>query len=306
MKEAPLAVDRLDLLQTFVRIVDAGSLSAAAQQMGSTQPTVSRRLQALERSLGLRLLHRSTHAMALTEDGERCLAQARELLERWDSFEADVRGARNTPRGHLRVLVPHAFGQDQLMAPLLGFLQAHPEVSVEWLLHDRQPDFIAEGIDCAIRVGAVSDPSVVAQRLTEIQRIVVAPPGLWGEGPPPEAPQQLAALPWLALQTFYRDEVTLTHEADGRRETFAIRPRLATDSLYATRRAVLGGAGVALVSAWAVAPDLAEGRLVRLAPQWVGDPLPIYLMHPYARQYPPRLRAFTAWMREHMPSPEHF
>lgn len=306
MKDPAVAADRLELLQTFLRIVEAGSLSAAAQQMGSTQPTVSRRLQALERSLGLRLLHRSTHAMALTEDGERCLAHARDLLERWDSFEAEARGARDLPRGHLRVLVPHAFGQDQLMAPLLGFLDAHPQVSIEWLLHDRQPDFIAEGIDCAIRVGAVNDPSVVAQRLTEIQRVVVAPPGLWGDGPPPATPQALADLPWLALQTFYRDEVTLTREADGARETFPIRPRLATDSLYATRRAVLGGAGIALVSAWAVAPDLAAGRLVRLAPQWVGDPLPIYLMHPYARQYPPRLRAFTAWMREHMPLPGNF
>ncbi len=156
----PSGADRIELLQTFVRIVESGSLSAAAQQMSTTQPTVSRRLQTLERALGLRLLRRSTHAMALTDDGQRCLEHARELLEAWHALESDLRGAQDTPRGLLRVVAPHAFGQDQLMAPLLAFLDRHPAVKVEWLLHDRQPDFIAEGIDCAVQVGKGHTPSV--------------------------------------------------------------------------------------------------------------------------------------------------
>ncbi|WP_399685254.1 LysR family transcriptional regulator [Xenophilus sp.] len=297
MKEVPSpAADRLELLQTFVRIVEAGSLSAAARLLATTQPTISRRLQALERSLGLRLLQRSTHAMKLTEDGERCFAHAKELLERWEDFEADARGARSTPRGTLRVLVPHAFGQDQLMPPLLDFLAAHPQISVDWMLHDHPPDFIAEGIDCAIRVGAVDDPSVVAVRLARISRIVVAAPGLWGEGPPPAEPQALAALPWVALSLFYRDELRLVGPG-GRVQAVAVAPRLSTDSVYATRRAVLGGAGAALVSAWVVAQDLAAGRLVRLLPQWEAEALPVTLVYPYASHYSPRLRAFVAWMR---------
>jgi DNA-binding transcriptional LysR family regulator len=103
-KAASPALDRLELMQTFVRIVEAGSLSAAAAQMGSTQPTISRRLQWLEKMLGLRLLQRSTHAMRLTEDGERCYAHARALLENWAAVEADLRGAQDQPRGQLRVL----------------------------------------------------------------------------------------------------------------------------------------------------------------------------------------------------------
>jgi len=301
MKEALAPADRLELLQTFVRIVEAGSLSAAARLLATTQPTVSRRLQALERSLGLRLLQRSTHAMKLTEDGERCFAHAKELLERWDDFEADARGARSTPRGTLRVLVPHAFGQDQLMPPLLSFLEAHPQVGVDWLLHDRQPDYIAEGIDCAIRVGPVSDPSVVAVRLAEVPRIVVAAPGLWGDGPPPAQPQALAALPWVALSLFYRDELRLIGPG-GQAQTIALAPRLSTDSVYATRRAALGGAGAALVSAWVVAQDLAAGRLVRLLPAWEAEALPVTLVYPYARHYSPRLRAFAAWMRARVPA----
>lgn len=300
----PSGTDRIELLQTFVRIVESGSLSAAAQQLATTQPTVSRRLQALERALGLRLLRRSTHAMALTEDGERCLAHARELLAAWQALETDLRGAQDTPRGLLRVVAPHAFGQDQLMAPLLQFLERHPAVKVEWLLHDRQPDFIAEGIDCALQVGAVLDPSVIAQRVAEVPRIAVAAPGLLGQGAVPRHPRELQALPWLALRTFYQRELEL-HRVDDKPQPESWRlqfePRLSTDSLYALRNAVLGGLGAGVVSAWIVREDLEAGRLVHLAPGWQAAPLPVHLVYPPMRHPPARLRAFIDAMRQAMP-----
>ncbi|WBV43438.1 LysR family transcriptional regulator [Pseudoroseomonas cervicalis] len=290
--------DRIELLRSFLRIVEAGSLSAAAAQLGTTQPTISRRLQQLERLLGLRLLRRSTHGLALTEDGERCLAHAREVLDGWSVLEETLRGSREGASGLLRVQAPHAFGQDQLIAPLAEFLAAHPEVSVEWRLQDRMPDFIADGIDCAIRVGWVEEPSVVAVRLADVPRIVVAAPGLWGDGPPPED-EALRDLPWLALTTYYRDEVTLTREGAALR--FPIRPRLGTDSLHALRAAALAGLGAAIVSAWAVAEDLRLGRLVQLAPDWRAAPLPVSLVYPAGRLQPARLRHFIALMRERMP-----
>jgi DNA-binding transcriptional LysR family regulator len=301
MKQPPLGSDRLDLLQTLVRIVEAGSLSAAAKQLGTTQPTISRRLQQLERLLGLRLLQRSTHVMKLTEDGERCYAHAKDLLERWQTIEADLLGVQDEPRGTLRVLVPSVFGQQQLIAPLVEFLNRHHAVSVEWLLHDRLPDFIAEGIDCAVRVGPVEDPGLVAIRLAELPRIVVAAPGLWGSGPVPQEPAELARLPWLALNTFYRDEVTLQHAARGQTQRFAIRPRLSTDHLYALCNAALAGLGAGIVSTWAVADALTQGRLVQLAPSWAAPPLPISLVHPPGRHSPARLRAFIQLMRDYLP-----
>src|SRR3954471_3408985 len=124
--------DRIELMETFVRIVEAGSLSAAALQMGATQPTVSRRLQALERSLGLRLLQRSTHAMTLTADGERCYEGAKELIASWKAFESELRGAEDEPEGLLRVVAPHAFGQQLLVGPLSEYMRDHPRVTVEW------------------------------------------------------------------------------------------------------------------------------------------------------------------------------
>ena len=299
------APDRIELMQTFVRIVEAGSLSAAAAQMGATQPTVSRRLQALERSLGLRLLQRSTHAMKLTEDGARCFERAKDLLGRWDAFEADLRGASDVPDGLLRVVVPHAFGQQQLVAPLAEYLRQHPRVAVEWLLHDGTPNFTASGIDCAVHVGAVDDPAVVAVKIAEVPRKAVATPELLAEhglAAAPEDPARLAGLPWLALRTFYLNEVRLRH-GDGRERSFAIQPRLATDSLFAVRSAALLGLGAALVSAWVVADDVAEGRLVHLAPAWHGEPLPVYLLYPYSQFYPAKLRRFVDLMRTALAAP---
>lgn len=296
-KQSSQAVDRIELMQTFVRIVDAGSLSAAAAQLGASQPTVSRRLQALERFLGVKLLRRSTHAMKLTEDGERAYARARELLEDWHAMEADLRGVGDAPQGLLRVVVPHAFGQMQLVAPLVDYLKRYPQVTVDWLLRDRQPDFVAEGIDCAIQVGAVSLPSVVAVQIAEIPRIVVGAPSLIGEGGVPQHALDLATLPWLAIQTFYRDEVGLRHQVDGETVQFPIRPRLSTDSLYALRNAALLGLGACISSAWVVAQDVAEGRLLHLAPDWRATPLPVFLVYPPARHPPARLRYFIAAMR---------
>lgn len=293
MKTAP---DRIELMQTFIRIVEAGSLSAAAAQLDTTQPTVSRRLQALERMLGIKLLQRSTHAMQLTEEGLRCFARARELVANWSAFQADLRGSADAPEGTLRVVVPHAMGQQQLVGPLAEYLRRHPRVSVEWLLHDRTPDFIADGIDCAIHVGAVEDLSVVAVKLAEIPRIVVAAPALLAGGARPEQVAELANLPWLALRTFYRNEITLRH-LSGTEESLVLQPRMSTDSLYALRSAALLGLGVGVASSWAVAEDLAQGDLLHLLPQWSATSLPVYLIYPYANFYPAKLRRFVEILR---------
>lgn len=298
MKTAP---DRIELMQTFVRIVEAGSLSAAAAQMAMTQPTVSRRLQALEHSLGLRLLKRSTHAMKLTEEGERCFARAKELLGNWQAFEADLRGSIDVPEGSLRVVVPHAIGQQQLVGPLAEYLRRYPRVSVEWLLYDQTPTFITGGIDCAIHIGRVDDPSVVAVKIAEVPRIVVAAPSVLADGKLPEHASELATLPWLALQTFYRHEVALIH-AQGERCSFAIRPRMGTDNLYALRTAALLGLGVCIASAWAVQEDVAQGTLRHLTPQWHAAPLPVYLLYPYAQFYPAKLRRLIEVLRASLPA----
>lgn len=302
-KKAPSLADAgssLQLMDTFVRIVEAGSLSAAAAQMNATQPTISRRLQGLEKTLGVRLLQRSTHGMRLTVDGERCYERAKDLLASWAAFEADLRGTQHEPQGKLRIAVPHAFGQEKFVEPLSRYLAEHPRVSVEWLLMDNVADYIASGIDCALKVGEPIDPSLVAIKLSEVPRFVVAAPSVLGKKRPAN-PADLAALPWLSLKTYYRNEVLLTHSKTGEEARFPIRPRVSTDSLYALRSAALLGIGVCIGSAWLLADDIAEGKLVHLTPQWQAAPLPVYITYPHAQFYPSRLQRFIALMREAVP-----
>jgi DNA-binding transcriptional LysR family regulator len=186
--------------------------------------------------------------------------------------------------------------------PLAHYLRLYPKMRVEWLLHDRMPDFIAENVDCALRVGPVTDPSVVALKLGEVPRIVVAAPGLLPAGDTPRHPRQLASLPWLALRTFYRNEVALTNLDTGEAARFGIEPRLSTDGLNALRRAAVLGLGVAMGSAWVMAEDIAQGRLVHVAPRWHAEPLPVHLVYAPSRFQPARLRRFIEVMREHLPA----
>lgn len=294
-------IDRIELMQTFIRIVESGSLSAAAAQLATSQPTISRRLQALERLLGLKLILRTTHALKLTDDGERCYAQARQLLATWHALEDELTGAGDDPVGTLRVRAPHAFGQDQLIAPLVDYLRRYPRLNVEWMLNDRTPDFMADNIDCAIQVGAPTDPSAVAILLAEVPRIVVASPALLAQRPTVLNVEQLPNLPWLALSSFYRNEITLKRISDGEACNLAITPRLISDSLYAVRKAALAGMGAAIVSAWVVQEDLAAGDLIQLTPSWQAASLPVWLTWPWASYYPARLRQFIAMIREVMP-----
>ncbi len=288
-------------MRTFIRIVESGSLSAAARQLDTTQATVSRRLQSLETLLGVRLLLRTTHAMKLTDDGERCYHHARRIIDSWLALEDEVGQAEDEPVGILRVRAPHAFGQEQLLPPLMQFLTRYPQLSIEWKLNDRSVDFLSDDIDCAIRVGAEVDPATVSVLLAEVPRSVVASPALLAQFTVPAHPDDLSALPWVALSTFYHQHIELFKRGEKAPTRVAISPRLSTDSLYVARNTALMGLGIAAVSSWTVEEDIREGRLVHLLPDWQPAPLPVHLVYPWSRYYPARLRRFLEMMREIMP-----
>lgn len=294
-------IDRVELMRTFIRIVESGSQSAAARQMETTQATISRRLQSLEEMLGAKLLLRSTHAMKLTDDGERCYQHARQVVESWLALEDALQLTDEQPVGTLRVRAPHAFGQQQLLIPLVGFLARYPQLSVEWMLHDKAVDFISDNVDCAIRVGAEVDPATVTVLLAEVPRCIVASPELLSRFPQVTQPESLSALPWIAIRTFYQHEVVLRHADSDQTASVAIASRLSTDSLYVAKNAALAGVGVAVVSSWTVEEEIANGTLIELLPQWQAAPLPVHLVYPWARYYPVRLRKFLDLMREAMP-----
>lgn len=188
-------------MRTFVRIVEAGSLSAAARQLATTCATVSRRLQSLETMLGVRLLLRTTHTTRLTDDGERCYQHARRVIDSWLALEDEVGQTEDEPVGVLRVRAPHAFGQDQLLKPVTEFLQRYPQLSIEWMLNDRSADFLGDNLDCAIRVGVEVDPATVSVLLAEVPRSVVASPALLARFPAVNTPEDLQQFPRIAISS---------------------------------------------------------------------------------------------------------
>ena len=242
-----------------------------APSCGTTQPTVSRRLQALERLLGVRLLQRSTHAMKLTEDGERCFERARELIASWQAFESDLRGADDEPEGMLRVVAPHAFGQQLLVGPLADYLRRYPRVSVEWLLHDRRAGLHRRG-------RRLRDPGRRSERpgrgrhqahrgaahrrgrALGAARARPARPRARTRARCPGSRCALSIAPKSCSRTWRSGEACRV----------AMRPRLSTDSLYALRSAAVMGLGVCVGSTWLLAEDLAAGRLVQLVPAVAG------------------------------------
>ncbi|AMG94242.1 LysR family transcriptional regulator [Citrobacter amalonaticus] len=294
-------IDRVELMRTFVRIVEAGSLSAAARQLNTTQATISRRLQSLEAMLGVKLVLRTTHAMKLTDDGERGYQHAKHIIDAWLALEDGLNVTEDEPVGTLRVRAPHAFGQQQLLTPLLNFLARYPNLSVEWMLNDKTVDFLSDNIDCAIRVGVEVDPATVSVLLAEVPRSVVASPALLAQFATISVPEQLSSLPWIAVNTFYQHNVSLSHQHSREPVTFPITPRLSTDSIYVARNAALAGLGVVVVSSWTVTEDIAQGRLVELVSDWQAAPLPVHLVYPWARYYPTRLRKFLELMKKVMP-----
>lgn len=293
-------IDRVELMRTFVRIVESGSLSGAARLLATSQATVSRRLQSLETLLGVRLLLRTTHATKLTDDGERCYQHARRVIDSWLALEDEIGQTEDEPVGVLRVRAPHAFGQDQLLRPLTEFLQRYPQLSVEWMLNDKSVDFLSDNLDCAIRVGAEVDPATVSVLLAEVPRCVVASPALLEQFSPVHTPEDLQALPWIAISTFYQRHVELWDDL-AQVKRISIAPRLSTDSLHVARNTALTGLGVAMVSSWTVKQDIQEGRLVHLLPQWQPAALPVHLVYPWSRYYPARLRRFLEMMKRVMP-----
>ena len=279
--------DRLSLLATFVRVAERGSLSAAARDLGLSQPSVSRQVAALEARLGAALLRRTTHALSLTPDGAALLADARRLLAEWEAIEErHVPG--DEPRGALRVVAPVALGQTLLAEMAAAFLARHPGVSLDWRLTDDPIRFAEEGCDAWVRVGPVPDDTLVVRELGRVERLVVAAPGLLRDGPD----AALDGLPWLALEPFEGKRIEL-RDPDGATRAFAVRPRMTSDNVAALREAALAGLGAAIMPRWFVADALASGALVDAAPDLRAARLPVNLALAPGAARPARVQALA-------------
>ncbi|MDM0085484.1 LysR family transcriptional regulator [Variovorax sp. J31P179] len=287
-----LAHDRLDLLATFLRVAETGSLSKAARLLGITQPTASRRLIELERLLGCKLALRTTASFSLTDEGRLLMAEARALSDGWASLSERISGGRSRPEGTLRVIGPSGYGTGFLTDAVTDLCAAWPQLRVELTLTDRVVDLVATGAECWVCVGEVHDPGLVSRPLGRMERILVAHPALLrriGR----VTPATLPTLPCVGLVPYFHGSVRL-RDAAGRSQTVSIDTPLRTDSLLSSYRAILNGAGIGAAAPWMCEADLESGRLKRVLPRLWLEPVGIYVALPPGLHRPARVTAFIA------------
>ena len=283
-------MDRLDELAIFVAIVDEGSLAAAGRKLRRSPPAVTRALAALEERVSARLLERTTRRSRPTEAGRRLVEHARAVLAGYGDVVREV-GA-GPVRGLLRVTAPLVFGRRHIAPIVASFLDAYPGVRVDLVLGDRNLDLIADGLDVALRIGPLADSSLIARRVGEVRRVLVASPSYLAVHPAPRTPDELVRHDIVFTAT-RPGPIEWRFGGAGRRSVVRLVPRLMVNDVEATLLAARAGRGIARALSYQVADDLASGGLVRLLPETEPPVLPVQLVVPSARHLAAKSRSFV-------------
>lgn len=304
-----------DEMGALLAVLETGSFSAAGRQLGRDASVVSRRLQALETRLGIRLVERSTRRLSPTDAGLRLRERAQEAMQLIRSGEDEARLLSTTPTGLLRVSLPAGFGRRWIAPRLPAFLAQYPSLDVEAVFTDRFVDLIAERFDAGVRIGRLEDNRLVARHILSMRRLLCAAPGYVGTHPPIRHPRDLANHACIGFTPMASHPVwhlaRREQRQNGRRSGQAAeqhsvrtRSRLATDDIDAVVQAALGGIGVAYCADWLVADELRDGRLVAVLPEWdvAGDEV-MNVVRASAQYTPAKTRAFIDWMAHEFENP---
>ncbi len=283
--------DRVVSMQTFVRAVDGGSLSAAARALGKSLAAVSRTVTQLEERLGVRLLHRSTRKLTLTEAGASFYDSAKRILAEIDEAELSLGGRTAVPHGTLTVTAPLLFGRLHVAPVVVEMLEKHRDVTAELMLVDRNVSLVEEGIDVAVRIGKLDDSALVARVLGEVPRVVCASPAYLRSHGTPKTPDELREHECLRFSGLTPGR-EWTFIRDGKEVRIAVGGRLSCNVGEPVIDAARAGVGVLMALGYQVADDLAAGRLVRVLEAFQTPPLPVNAVYHSPRLMAVRVRVF--------------
>jgi len=289
-------MDRLSAMQTFVRVVEAGSFSAVAREQSTTQGAISKQVAALEKYLGVRLLVRTTRAVTTTDDGLRYFEEARRLTGEIDEAESHLRRGEKALSGTLRVATSIGFGLRVLLPHVRSFLVANPDVTIDLKLDDGFVDLVEQGIDVAVRIGKLEDSALIARRIGTSRRLLVA--GLpyleqLGTGlGEPRIPQDLLQHPCLVYTGLRTGNQWEFETKDGSIVSVRVHGPLQSNNSEVLRSCVRNGLGIGYLPDWLISDLLASGEVVELMKDWLVQPIPIHLISPSARKHSAKVRAF--------------
>jgi DNA-binding transcriptional LysR family regulator len=279
-------MDRFTSMQVFVEVAERGSVTAAAQALEMSRAMASRYLESLEQWLDVRLLHRTTRRISLTDAGAEALGRCRQAVE----LAADVRAVaghrRAAPSGKLRITTSPSFAQAHLADAMVAFLALHPQTQVELMAIERTVNLVEERIDMAVRIGNVLDDTLVARKLGVCRSVVCASPAYIALNGTPRTPDELRAHRCITHTYFGRTEYRL--QRDGQTVRVPVSGPLQSNEVAVTRQAALAGAGVALLPTYFVSADLAQRSLIRLLPDYEPEILGIHAVY-LSRQHQPAL-----------------
>lgn len=291
-------MDQWSAMRAYRAIVESGSFTRAAERLDTSHSSVSRLLRQLETHLGARLLNRDSRNLSLTEAGARYYRDCVDILERTEAAQQRVVADARQPSGTLRLSLPHAIGALELKTWLPAFEQRHPRIDLDISCDDRRVDLVKGGFDMAIRIsGPLRDSELVARELAVSDRALVAAPQYLAQH---GLPRQLDELRAHRLLAYAGDGSTLQlSSGPGDEEGFACDGRLRMDSILSLHAAVLAALGIGAFTELTVREDLAAGRLIRVLPQCHAGRRHYFALYPNARQLPPKVRAYTEFMRAH-------
>jgi len=290
-------MEQLTAMRMFTRVVQTGSFSAVAREMGVSQSSVSKNLASLEAKLGTRLLTRTSRKLSLTEVGsdyfERCLP----ILLEVDEAEASVRSMTGNPKGVLRVNVPVSFGQRHVIPHMPDFLRAYPNLKLDIFLMDRQVDLVAEGIDVAVRIGKLDDSSLVARRLGVSPRLLVAAKSYLDKHGRPNHPDELKNLDCLVYSLLSTGNIW-HFQHQSKKISVQVKGAFQANSSDAVLQMTLAGCGIMVLPKWMSDPYIQNGELEAILTEYTPQEFPIQAVYPHSRYVPSKVRSFVSFLQQ--------
>ncbi|MDB5869138.1 MAG: transcriptional regulator, LysR family [Polaromonas sp.] len=293
-------MDKFSAMQAFVRVVEAGTFTKAADSMGLPKPTITRLIQTLEKQLDTKLLNRTTRKVMVTADGAAYYERAGRLLSDVQELESSMSRAKASPSGRLRVDVPSSIGTAIIIPALPGFYARYPEIQLELGVSDRPVDIVAENVDCVVRGGELHDQSLVARRIGELYLICCASPAYLQRRGMPQHPAELEDRHEVIRHMSPRTgkTFTVTMHKDGEVVEVSGRSRFSVNDSNAGVAAALAGLGVLYTTSFLVQAHFSSGALEPLFSAWSGEVVPIHVVYPPNRHLSNKVRVFVDWVAE--------
>ncbi|ELE9013535.1 LysR family transcriptional regulator [Enterobacter cloacae] len=292
-------MDRLQAMQIFTRVAEAGSFVRAAETLSLPSSTVTSTIKNLEKYLQVRLLNRTTRRVSLTPEGVQYLAQCRDILSLIEHAESSLTDSVRRPQGRLRVDMPAGIAHFIVMPNLQDFYRRYPDIYLMTGVSDRQVDLVQEGVDCVIRTGELTNSTLVARPLGRFRWVTCASPDYLREYGVPQSPDELSrhrAIHYFSSQTRRADELRFQQGSELR--YVSVNGQMAVNETGLYIKMCLEGYGLAQLAENVIAEHLAQGTLVEIMADWQPPPVPVTLLYPHQRFLSPAVRAFADWIDE--------